>query len=337
MLAPHAEFHQQGPMFDLARCGHAMMPGWVQTLEQESGVDVGLRREGGLLPALTEAEEVDLLKHLEFLTDVGAEGWWMTGRSIREAHPVLSEHIRGGVWLPHEASLNPRALLRALHVACAGRGVEMLTATVEHLEPDPGDEGWIVQAGPLGTISAGHLVVASGAWTSQLENLLGFNLPVRPIKGQLALLDYPDGTLGPLVHRREIYLAPRTGYGIVFGATMEDAGFNTEVNAPVIEEFRELGERLMPCIRTANIIEAWSGLRPCPLDGLPVMGRLPYVNRAYVATGHYRNGILLSGLSGAIMAYHITGDPLAIEIDSTYVPMAPLFDPSRFTQQMPQW
>src|SRR5690606_9051711 len=156
-------------------------------------------------------------------------------------------------------------------------------------------------------IGCERLLVAAGAWSSQLDGLFGFHIPVDPIKGQMLRLDLPESALKPIVHTKEFYLAPRTGLGVIVGATMEEAGFDTSVDEEVIAHFKQQAAEILPAAASAKVVESWAGLRPRPQDGQPILGRLPAepnrgTSNIWLATGHYRNGILLSGITGLIMA-----------------------------------
>jgi glycine oxidase len=212
--------------------------------------------------------------------------------------------------------VNSRALHSHLLQACRDDGVAIIESSVEAVEPGGG--GWTLHTAvdtqspnKVEKISADRLLVAAGAWSQQLGKLLQLSFPVEPVKGQLMRVDLPEKTLGCIVHRHEFYIAPRTGQGVIIGATMEEKGFDTELNESVFEEYFEMAAEVLPALSDQKIAEKWAGLRPRPIDGQPILGDVaatlvPESPPLFVATGHFRNGILLTPITGALLADRIT-------------------------------
>jgi glycine oxidase len=142
------------------------------------------------------------------------------------------------------------------------------------------------------TLAADLVVLASGAWTPALAQLVGLDLPGEPVKGQMLRLAAPDGLLHAFIHSPDLYLIARAGQGVVVGATMERAGFDLADDGAAVERLAAGARRLLPALAHAPVPETWTGLRPRLLHGRPVLARLD--DTLVLATGHFRNGILLA-------------------------------------------
>jgi glycine oxidase len=192
----------------------------------------------------------------------------------------------GGWWLPG-GRVDPRRCLVALHAACLAAGVT-LRYGVAATRIEPG----AVIAADGAALAADEVVIASGAWSPALAALTGCALHGEPVKGQMVRFAVPDGLLPGFVHARQAYLIPRSGAGIVVGATMVSSGFDKTEDADAIARLAAGARRLVPALADLPIAESWTGLRPRLDGGLPLIARLR--PGLVVATGHFRNGILLA-------------------------------------------
>jgi glycine/D-amino acid oxidase-like deaminating enzyme len=145
------------------------------------------------------------------------------------------------------------------------------------------------------------LLAATGAWTDDIARLLDLTFSIRPVKGQLARIGTPDGMLRHVLHLKNLYLAPRPGEGLIVGSTMEDIGFDLSINKDIIAHFLEQATELVPGLSRYGIAEAWVGFRPRSADGLPIIGWSDRWENLLIATGHFRNGILLTPLTARIV------------------------------------
>jgi glycine oxidase len=287
---------------DLAVASASMYPEFVHQVQDESGMPVDFRRDGTIrflharevpqciLPILSEAELRKLEPELEFT-----------------APAVLLD----------EACVDPRLLLPALVEAAKHREVDIASgAEVQEIEIV---DDRAVAAITTKTRYAGAAIVnCAGAWSSQVSPL---KVPTRPVKGQmlaLAPLMTPANLTSPkrLVHRvirGDVYIIPRGDGRIVVGSTLEEAGFNKRVDAPAIQRLHQQAANLVPAIGQARILEDWAGLRPGTPDGLPILGQTN-VDGCFVATGHYRDGILLAPITAKLMSQVIRGEQPEIDI-----------------------
>ncbi len=313
MLAPVAEaqFGEQ-PLLELNLRASAGFPAFCALLADSSGRDPGLRETGTLVVARDrdEAEELDRL--IAYRRRVGLEVERLLPTQARRLEPALAPTVRLALEVAGDHSVDPRRLVAALEAAVRAAG-----GTVRSGAPATG----LVVAGERvtgvaledgTTVAAGAVLVAAGAPTARLEGLPpGAAVPVRPVKGQLLRLCDPNGPglIGRTVRTRDAYLVPRADGRYVLGATMEERGWDTTPTAGgVYELLRDVSE-VVPGVLELELEELLVGLRPATPDNLPAVGA-GALDGLFWATGHYRNGILLSGLSGELAAAALCGEPL---------------------------
>lgn len=319
MLAPLAEVPQPGPFLDACRASRDLWPGWVAALSQETGLSIEFDTSGTLLVALDPAEE----EHLEAVA--------AAAEAVGElAEEIGHDHFRQ--WVP-DASPGIRRVLRLLGdhrvdnvQACAVLAAAALAAgvtisysfEVERIERTRGG----VRVGAGGDIrEAELLILAAGAWSSQIPGLPA--LPVRPVRGQMLLLQGVDWPWHGSIRGRDGYAVRRGETGLLVGATTEEAGFYCHPTVAGIESLLAFTRHILPGLDSARLETVWAGLRPGTPDDLPLIGFLPGWP-VLTATGHFRNGILLAPWTAREIARQVAG------LEAT--PEAAAFSPVRFDQ-----
>jgi len=275
MLAPvtEAEFGDERLLELTLRAADAW-PAFAAELAEASGVDTGFRRNGSLAIAL-DRDELDEVRRLhEFRRSRGLAPEWLTRTACRELEPSLSPSCAGGSYGADDGEVDPRALVSALRAA-----LDRLAVTVEHADVTSLDE-----------LDADTVVAASGAWADWLPT--DVRPPVRPVKGQILRLRAREPLLERIVRTPECYIVPRASGEVIVGATVEERGFDTTVTAGAVHELLHAAYRAVPELAELELVEASAGLRPATPDNLPIVHR--FDDRLVVATGHYRNGILLT-------------------------------------------
>jgi len=301
MLAPVGELSFGEPqLLKLTLAAAKIYPEFIAELEAASGVSTGYRRAGALHVALDRDEAAGLRRVHELQRSLELDAEWLPPRRCRELEPGLTPSFNGGVHVPNEGSVDPRALTAALLAALeAEPGVELLTETgVEAALSDGGriTGVWTKRGEEL---CAGAVVLASGARSGQAEWLpQAARPPVRPVKGQILELRALDGAAPcrRIVASERVYLVPRPDDRLIVGATVEEQGFDTTVTAGGVHELLREAYRVLPEVAEMELVEASAGLRPGTADNLPLVGPSP-VDGLLWATGHYRNGILLAPLA----------------------------------------
>ncbi len=270
-------------------------PAFAKDLEIASAMPSGLRPQGTLVVGADRADLDELAVLAGRLVDRGRTVNTLTDLELRAREPLLSESLCGGLDVPGDLAVDNRALIAALVHGCANAGV----IVEPHLVTDPTD------------LQADQVVVAAGAWSVSLCP----SASVRPVKGEILRLRHRPAALSPptctvrgLVHGRHIYVVPRDN-GVVVGATQLDLGFDDEVTIGGVRDLIADAEAVMPGLAEYGLIEASAGLRPMTPDGLPLIGRLD--SRTVLATGHGRNGILLTPITADAVIAELEGSPLA--------------------------
>ncbi|RKU27793.1 glycine oxidase ThiO [Candidatus Poribacteria bacterium] len=309
MLAPLAEAHtEESALLKLGCESLARYPQWVRELEADAEMSIGYRMEGTLIIGL-EPDDTYQLRHLYTAQqDLGLDVEWLSGRAAREIEPVLSPRITAAIHCGTDYQVDNRQMVTALqraYQACGG--VLHENSTTERIVIENGIATGVQTQ--EGFQTADMLILAAGCWSAQVEGLPETIVPpVRPVKGQMLALQMEAGIEINSVIRTiraryptSVYLVPRDDGRLIVGATSEEMGFDTRLTVGGVFELLRGAWEAVPGIYELPILETWAGLRPGSRDNAPILGETPVENLIY-ATGHYRNGILLT----PITAYEIT-------------------------------
>lgn len=299
-------------------------PSFASEITEASGLPSGLR-SGPTISIAYNADDAGRMAQLaDYLTRLGLESTRLTSREARRLEPLLAPTIRGGLLVPGDASCDNRQLLTALHEAGARSGVQTVAGFVHHVSSTGNRVTGAVLADGS-EISAPIVVVANGAWAGQLTGIPP--LPVRPVKGQILRLDpgrfpQPGLVVRAFTRGTEIYLVPRdSGHELVVGATSEELGFDRRVTAGGVYELLRDARLAIPMSTEYVLTETSVGYRPGTPDNAPILGR-GVLDGLVLATGHHRNGVLLTPITGDVVAELILHDRL--------LPVAEPFGVERF-------
>ena len=323
MLAPLAEAHTEEPeLLKLGCQSLARYPQWVRELEADAEMSIGYRVEGTLIVGL-EPDDTHQLRHLyASQRDLGLEVEWLTGREAREIEPALSPRVTAAIRCESDHQVDNRLMVQALERAYQRyNGVLRESVTVERIVIE-NEVGTGVQT-QESFQAADVIILAAGCWSAQIDGLPTAILPpVRPVKGQMLALQMEEGiTLKNVIrtvrarYPTSVYLVPRTDGRLIVGSTSEEMGFDTRLTAGGVFELLRGAWEAVPGVYELPLLETWTGLRPGSRDNAPILGKTPIENLIY-ATGHYRNGILLT----PITAYEISKLILTGETSETIVP-----------------
>ena len=297
MLAPvtEAEFGED-ELLRLNLESAAMWPAFAAELEESTGLTTGYSADGALAVAVDrdDAEELRRLHRLQ--RSLGLESEWLVPSAARAAEPGLAPRIAGAIDAPGEAQADPVAVIEALHAAAATAGVEIRSGAAVRRDSDGalsfGDQ----------QIHADQVVIAAGAWSAELADVR-----VHPVKGQLLHLRSREGApplAGRIIRTPRCYVVPRADGRVVVGATSEEKGFDTSVDAGAVHRLLEAAWEVLPDVWELEFVNVIAGLRPATPDNRPLIGRAS--DRVIHATGHYRNGILLAPLTAQHVADELT-------------------------------
>ena len=294
----------------LAELSRSLYPQFLQIVSQLSGMSIPIRTHQTIQAAA-------YVPHGAFELDTASLHALASGIDTTS---VEAAGLR--LFLLEEQSLDPRNLVSALPAATRAAGALIQeNSSVLGISEAAGN---LHIATSTGDWTADALVLASGAWTREIAEL-----PVAPRKGQMAAMSLSGPRQLEVVLRTpEIYLVPRGDGRIIIGATIEDAGFDKQVDENAIVRLIDMAASLWPPIREASIVETWAGLRPASPDGLPILGPLEsgiteaeksfpipksLESRVFAATGHFRNGILLAPGTARLLRQMMRGEPLSID------------------------
>ncbi len=306
MLAPVGELaFGESELLEMTLASSRLYPGFVAELEAASGEPTGYARQGALHIALDRDEAAELRRVHDLQRSRGLEAEWLPPRRCRQLEPGLTPSFNGGVHAPGEAAVDPRALTRALLAALAAAGAEVRSGTEVIAGLYEGERLVGVRTRAGEELHAPAVVLAAGAWSGVAEWLPEHaRPPVRPVKGQIVELRGRDGAAplaGRILASERVYLVPRPDGRLVVGATSEEQGFDTAVTAGGVHELLREAYRLLPDIAEMELAGAMAGLRPGTPDNLPLVGP-GAIDGLLLATGHYRNGILLAPLTADTIA-----------------------------------
>src|SRR5436190_11957136 len=287
MLAPvtEADFGED-ELLRLNLESAAMWPAFAAELEEATGMPTGFRADGALVVAVDRDDAEELRRLHELQRSLGLDSEWLAPSAARAAEPGLAPRIAGAIDAPGEAHVDPVATCAALVRALEDAGGRIARADVRSLDD----------------VDAEQVVLAAGAWSSALADVR-----VHPVKGQLLHLRTRPGA-APLADRivrtPRCYIVPRADGRVVVGATSEEKGFDTTVDARAVHTLLEAAWEVLPDVWELEVGAVIAGLRPATPDNRPLIGRAS--ERVIHATGHYRNGILLAPLTGERVAATLT-------------------------------
>ncbi|GGR01746.1 glycine oxidase ThiO [Streptomyces netropsis] len=333
MLAAVTELHHgEQRLLALNLASARRYPAFTAELEEASGQDTGYRACGTLAVAL-DADDRAHLRELHALQQrSGLDSQWLSGRECRRLEPMLAPGVSGGLRVDGDHQTDPRRLAKALLVACERAGVRFHRAEAARITlTGERATGAVLSDGTR--VAAGATVLAAGSHSGALAGVPEHVLPpVRPVKGQILRLRVPgpyapflSRTVRAVVRGGPVYLVPRENGELVVGATTEELGWDTTVTAGGVYELLRDAHELVPGITELPLVETRAGLRPGSPDNAPLLGptELPGL---LTATGHHRNGILLTPLTGEVMAEVLTTGRLP----ETALP----FSPRRFSNAL---
>lgn len=314
ILAPLAESATPGPFVELALAGLRAFAEDIPALLDESGLDPEYRVSGVLRLALSEAEALALRRAAGWQANAGLDLRWLEERQIASLEPALTA-CTGGLLSPREGHINPPRFVAALAAAAARAGAVLHEYSATPLP-------WLNNGEVCGLLvgserrPADHLVLAAGAWSAAWAEAAGVRIPVRPVKGQMMLVRMLPPPVRHVVFAGHGYLVPRVDGTVYVGATQEEVGFDRRVTAGGLQELTAMAFALTPALRNAELVRAGAGLRPGTADGLPVLGPAPGDERLILATGHFRNGILMSLITGRLVRALVAGEKPEVALDA---------------------
>jgi glycine oxidase len=313
MLAPHTESIDDEAMLALCNASLAQYPAFVERVRAVSGVDSRLRLDGILRVSFDDASLEALRVRAQHLASLGVASDVLDRKETIEREPALGITARGALLVRGEGYVDNRRLGRALRAACEARGVIFM------------NDAQVVAVGcdsrrvlgvhtRMGFAPAAVVINAAGAWSANVEGVpASCAPPVTPVKGQMLALAVPQHFVRSTTWVRGAYLVPRDDGRLLVGATTEHVGFDERVTARGVHKLLKAVLTAAPALGEFTVTETWAGLRPQTPDERPILGVTP-IDGLLLATGHYRNGILLTPETARLIATFVaTGDAQGLE------------------------
>jgi glycine oxidase len=336
MLAAVTEAHfGEESLLGLNRRSARLWPGFRSELEAATGHDLAYRDDGTLAVAYGAGDRDALLELYRFQQELDLGSTWLGPTECRELEPLLAPAIRGGLFVPFDHHVDPRRLVGALVEACRSAGVRLVAdAVAEITVRDDRVTGGRCAGGMV--VSAAQTLLASGWQAADVPGLPAWALPpVRPVKGQILRLRLPVGlpvprhTVRAISQGTSLYVVVRPDGEIVCGATVEELGADRRVTAGAIYSLMRDAQLVLPMLLEAEFLEATAGLRPGSPDNAPMIGP-GVLDGLLVATGHYRNGILLAPVTAELIAGFVGA--AGGDLPEATPEWARAFDPRRFAR-----
>ncbi len=324
MVNPFSLTPEDNPAIPFFLLSRSLFPEWVRMLYELTGIDAEWQSQGSLRVALTDLDAEHLRRMLAWIQKYEPEARLISPDEARQYEPALPDTLSGALWLPNEGWVHTERLMRALHSALRLVGVELyegqpVLGFIRHQHRVEG----VYTSGRA--IHADAVVLSAGAWTGALANLLGFHIPIEPVRGQILVIGDLNRRMRFLITSPIGYLVPRQDGTVLLGATREYAGFDMRPTAEGFTHLLHTLSRLCPSLMHATIVGYAVGLRPATPDNNPLIGTIDAVEGVYLASGHAYHGILLAPASAVAIANLILNG-------TTELPIQP-FTPQRYLRR----
>ena len=307
ILSAQMDLAEPGPLFELCQAARRMYPRWVEHLQRRSGVSFGYHVDGILYLAMNSTEEHAMERRARWQRKLGLRIERWSPKEVRRHEPSIDGRVKRGFHFPTEAQIDNVVLMQALAIACRKAGVELQERTsvrrlvirqqrVCGVETDRGE------------LAAPIIVNCLGSW-APMGGKFPIPLPVEPARGQMLAFTGPPRLFRHAVMSERAYVVQRRDSRLLVGSTVEFAGFEKALTLEGIHGILDGLRHMSSALNQCAFKEAWAGFRPYTPDRLPVLGKTP-IDGLYVATGHFRHGILLAPITAKLICELIlTGRP----------------------------
>ena len=324
ILGPTVESYDDASALQLGRRSRELHAELAGELDGLLGVDVGFRRCGVLKIAFTAQELAELDGQVSSLEAHGVRCDRWTPDDLRREEPAVNPEAVGALSISEDAQVEPKKLLSAVALGAERKGATFRsgsTVRAVHIE------GGRVRGVRLGDalIQAGRVVVAAGSWTTLIPGLPFDSETIYPVRGQMIATHTRPPIFRRIVFGAGGYVVTRPDGRVLCGSTMERVGFERGVTFGGMADVIDKATRIAPSLRSAGVDEHWSSFRPGTPDGLPLVGETR-IEGLFLASGHYRNGILLAPLTAELISEAMAGKPSSREAEA--------LSPHRFEEQV---
>ncbi len=301
MLTPQVEVDEPGAFFDICCTSRDLYPAFADQLLDETGIDIELDRTGTLYLAFSDDDLSEIHKRFEWQSKAGLAIENLSANEVQHLEPSASQNVREALFFPNDWQVENRKLISALKYYADINGIDIRENTQVKKLIVQGTRVVGAETSDI-QITADITVLATGALTSLIK-LGQFDMPfdVEPVHGQIIAFRPAENLVKHVICSSSGYIVPRMDGRILAGSTSKKVGFDKSVSESAALELREMACELVPALADLEIADQWAGLRPCSLDGLPVLGSVNDIESLFIATAHYRNGILLAPLTAKLV------------------------------------
>ena len=314
VLSPLA-YMSHAPSSRLVLASWRLYPAVARELAVATGVDVELSTRGTIHPLFTveEIRDASVLAEWAVRQRLDVDAW--DAADLRTREPALSTNVRGAMFVKADHWINNQRLVVAYAQAAVAAGVSLVSGcAVSRVIVEDGRARGVLADGDR--FEGDVVLLAAGAWTGALAASFGGRLPVEPRRGQMVALGHVPPVIRHCIHANDVYLVPRPSGELLIGATVERVGFQRAVTAQAVAGLLSAAIDLVPALAGLPITRTWFGFRPWAPDERPVLGPWPGIDNLWVATAHYREGILLAPITAKLLTEWIVGGAPSIDLDA---------------------
>ncbi|WP_335869096.1 glycine oxidase ThiO [Bacillus sp. 2205SS5-2] len=313
MLGAQTEIKRDGPFFQLAKQSRVQFPSLAHELKEVSGIDIEFFRNGMIKVARTEDEALHLKELVRHHQEMGEQAEWMTASVLSRTESALSNVLKGGMSIEQDGNVSSLQLTKAFAHSAQLLGTEIKEYTeVNHLILGQNKVNGVSTTG--GSYFSEEVIIAGGAWSQTLLDSVGIDLQSFPVKGECFSVKTKRQLIAHTIFTEDCYIVPKTGNRLLIGATEHAHSFDETVSLDGISSLISRATKLLPGLSDTIWEKAWAGIRPQTARGIPQVGRCKDWEGLIIATGHYRNGVLLAPITGVMVADLLEG----IETDSIF-------------------
>lgn len=300
--------------FDFAMKSNAMVPALAEELREASGIDVEWERTSLLFVMYDDGDEAFARFVRERLPGAARLTRWLSPEELARAEPAVTREARGALMFLGDDQVNPYRFADAFRASARALGARVLPhVEVTGLRVEAGRVAAVETAG--GAIPCDVAVNAAGAWAPQVGRMIGLEIPVRPVRGQILGTEALPRTLSACLSTSDCYLAQKGHGEVIVGSTTEEVGFETGVTPEALKALAAGAVRAVPALESVRLKRTWSGLRPGTPDELPILGPADGIAGYLNACGHFRTGILNAPLTGLILAELMADEPPSVPVE----------------------
>jgi glycine oxidase len=315
ILGAQSEVSETGPFFELCLASRELFREYAKELESLSGISIDYEDSGVLEVALDPAEGRLAIARAEWMLDRGLRVEVLDREQAKKIEPALTDHMVGANYYPDDHQIDPIRLARALAAGVATLGGIFKSGVVV--------SGLAVEDGTVigvetdsGMMPCDRVVIAGGAWSSNLTGLKEVRTKIKPMAGQIIQAETRPPLFRHVVYGFKGYIVPRADGRVLMGSTLEDRGYDKAVTLAGINRITSMATQMVPNLAQARLSKTWSGLRPAPEDGKLLLGAAKELKNLFFATGHYRNGILLTPITAEVICDLMLGREPKVDISS---------------------